>query len=338
MHRLETLGDQPLIDATEMLVERSVRCEAELLAHIGEIDRRGLFRQQACSTMFAYCTERLGLSESMAYKRIQVARLARRFPQVLEALVAERDRRVHLSGLCVLAPHICADNVDDLLSRAGGKSRRQIERLVAEVAPRPDVPERVRKLPRPASTAPRAEQPPRSEPPTRRPVLEPLAPARYRIELTADQELYDNIEKARDLLSHRIGDRDLNKVFGWAMKVAVAELLRQRFAETDRPQKVRRSPAAGSRYIPAAVRRAVYVRDEGRCTFVDSRGRRCSARSKVELHHQQAFARGGPATVDNLTLRCQAHNQLQAELDFAGRGSKPPAKSGNKDFAERRRA
>src|SRR5690606_38697253 len=81
-----------------------------------------------------------------------------------------------------------------------------------------------------------------------------------------------------------------------------------------------RFPTARGRHIPAAVRRAVYERDGARCTFVDTAtGRRCAETHTLELHHEVPFARGGAHAVDNLTLRCRAHNALAAERDYGGR-------------------
>jgi len=68
--------------------------------------------------------------------------------------------------------------------------------------------------------------------------------------------------------------------------------------------------------VPAAVRRAVAARDGERCAYVDERGRRCRETGCLEFHHRKPHARGGPATVDNLELRCRAHNALAADQDF----------------------
>jgi hypothetical protein len=76
------------------------------------------------------------------------------------------------------------------------------------------------------------------------------------------------------------------------------------------------SPRQRGRYVPAAVRRAVFERDDGRCTYSDASGRRCAETHRLELHHLSAFARGGEHTKENLTLRCHAHNALAAEEDF----------------------
>lgn len=72
---------------------------------------------------------------------------------------------------------------------------------------------------------------------------------------------------------------------------------------------------SGSRHIAACVRRAVWRRDEGRCAFVGPQGR-CTATAFLEFHHIVPFAAGGTATVENIELRCRAHNQREAELYF----------------------
>ena len=72
-----------------------------------------------------------------------------------------------------------------------------------------------------------------------------------------------------------------------------------------------------TRYINADVRGAVYVRDEGRCTFVDPvTGNGCGERRFIELHHTEPYALGGGHTVEGITLRCRAHNLLDARLVF----------------------
>jgi hypothetical protein len=70
------------------------------------------------------------------------------------------------------------------------------------------------------------------------------------------------------------------------------------------------------RYVSAAIRRAVFARDEGRCTYTGDSGQRCRERNGIELHHSRAFAQGGEHSEQNLTLRCRAHNTLAAEKDF----------------------
>jgi len=76
------------------------------------------------------------------------------------------------------------------------------------------------------------------------------------------------------------------------------------------------APRQRGRYVPAAVRRAVWARDGERCTFVDDQGRRCQARAFLELDHVHERALGGTGESENLRVLCRAHNQLLAELRF----------------------
>ena len=82
-----------------------------------------------------------------------------------------------------------------------------------------------------------------------------------------------------------------------------------RLAETD--------TTPTSRYIPAAVRREVWERDGGRCTYRDKNGRRCTARERLEFHHHGTpFARGGRHDLDTVRLACRSHNMLMAEQAY----------------------
>ncbi len=301
--------------------------------------------------MHVYATSRLYLSDAEAYLRITAARLSRRFPMVLAMLA---DGRLHLSAIAKLAPHLREDNVNVLLGRAARRSKRDIEILVAELAPQPDVPSRMRRLPAPAAQASVGaaelrpagvsshevtERAPASPdhrapaatssslhiaspvavaPPRVAAVVAPIAPSRYKVQFTASSELHDKIERARGLLRHQVPDGDLAVIFDRAMTLLVRELERARFAATEAPRKAvhEADPTPSSRRIPDPIKRAVWTRDEGRCTFRDREGRRCPAREWLQFHHLVPFGQGGDHSPSNVTLRCAGHNAYQADLDF----------------------
>lgn len=73
--------------------------------------------------------------------------------------------------------------------------------------------------------------------------------------------------------------------------------------------------ASGSRHVPASVKRKVWTRDGGQCAFVGTNGR-CVERGFLEYHHVVPYAAGGQTTVENLELRCRAHNAYESELFF----------------------
>ena len=321
------LSDDELLCRLSALLQQSRRVESELVAHIAEVDARGLYESQACPSMFACCTEVLHLSEWEAYHRIAVARATREYPVLLEML---RDGQLHLSGIAKLAPHLTKSNRETVLTRAAHKSKRQIEVLVAELAPRPDVPTVVRKLPERKSTMLPSPAPPAKLDkhllgpdqvdlqlaPIRQPTkpVEPLAPSRYKVQFTASAGLHEKLQRLRAMT----GSTDLAEVIESAVTEKLQRLEARRYGKTAKPrrnlQETDTSPS--SRYIPAAVKRTVQKRDAHRCTFVDKHGRRCNERQRLEFHHRRPFALGGDHSADNIVLMCRAHNGYLAERDY----------------------
>lgn len=105
---LQKLTDKALLDRLDTLLQREHAMEVELLLHIGEVDRRRLYRERGFSSMFHYCVHELHLAESVAYRRIRVARAAREFPILLAKI---QNRELHLRGACLLASHLTSENI-----------------------------------------------------------------------------------------------------------------------------------------------------------------------------------------------------------------------------------
>src|SRR5207249_12070834 len=119
----------------------------------------------------------------------------RRFPVILDLLASGE---VTLTTVRLLGRHLSPENHEAVLARAKGRTRQQIDVLVAELAPRPDVPSSVRRLPAvtssfaaaaaPASIASSSEPAAVAGPspaaflPAPRPILQPTAPERYRVQ------------------------------------------------------------------------------------------------------------------------------------------------------------
>src|SRR6266852_9655494 len=231
---LRSLSSSELLARTRELVETSSCVEAELLVHLGEIDERKLYAEFAFPSMFAFCVGELRFSEGAAYNRIMVARAGRLFPAVIEAM---RSGQVHLGGLRLLAPHFTAENHREVLAQAAGKTKREIEELVARLAPQPAVAPTIRKLPERPAPAPAeplalALDPVRARPTRRedhRRAIEPLAEKTYRVEFTANQELHDKLRVAQDLLRHRIPDGDLACIVERALDLLIDHVKKERF-------------------------------------------------------------------------------------------------------------
>jgi hypothetical protein len=407
------LPDRDLLARMPILAAHERTATAELVAHLAALRLRpSLYAAEGYGSLFAYCRQALRLSEDAASNRIHAAKACMKFPVILDLLVSGE---LSLSAVRMLRPHLTIENYAQVLARARNGRRIDIERLVAELTPRPDVPSSVRKLPRPGGARPQppageqgtlpateisvpvtptAVQPGSAENETRpssdvesapvspaqvdlerpaahsvpRPVVQPLSPERYRVQFTVGQEAYDILQRLQTLLRRELPDGDAGAIFERGLRLLHEEVEAARFGRTrgidkhnggggspkvaresqvravrnpdyesrirpgadsgsrSRPRrsggaeaKRKRVKTPGSRYIPQAVKRAVWYRDRGQCAFVSAAGRRCGEREFLELHHIQPYALRGPSTARNIALRCRRHNAYEAEVVFGTR-------------------
>jgi len=317
---LKQLSDDELEARMKSLAARERGDTAELIAHLAELDTRDLHLRSGHGSLFAYCRDALHLSEHEAYNRMEAARAARRFPVVLDLLV---EGAVNLTTVRLLAPHLTADNHQEVLESARGKRKSAVEVLVARLAPWPDVPPSLRRLPTPRlSPSPPAASPGVAYTSAPSPVFRPAPPAtvplaedRYKVQFTIGAATVEKLRLAKDMLRHAIPSGDEALLFDRALTVLLAELAKRKFAATDHPRPSG-GTAPGSRHIPAEVKRAVWLRDLGVCAFVGTNGRRCTGRAFLEFHHVRPYAAGGEPTVSNVQLRCRSHNGYEARTFF----------------------
>jgi hypothetical protein len=332
---LARLSDAAVLDDARRLAQQERGATAALIASLSEVDERRLYLGEGSSSLFTYFTQVLRLSEHAAYRRIEAARAARRFPVLLDLL--ERGA-INLTTVGLLTSHLTAANHRTVLDAAAHKSKREVEQLVASLRPREPVPSIIRKLPAAkralgqeanvtdasgSAAAIITAGPPRTVPVPARPpaparcpaVVAPLAPNVYRLQITLSQDAHDKLRRAQDLLRHTIPSGDPAALVERALTLLVTTLETQKLAATSCPRQLRSGPAAASRTVPASVRRQVWARDRGRCAFLGKNGR-CGERGFLEFHHVVPFAAGGAATVENIELRCRAHNAYEAELFF----------------------
>jgi hypothetical protein len=303
------LSDDELV--AEM--NRLARCErhdmASLIAHIAEFDSRQLHLAFGYGSLTQYCREVLRLSEHETWRRIEVARVARKYPLILEKLA---DGSMNLTTIDLVAPQLRPDNHKELLDEASGKSKYEVQVQVAALAPKPDVPFTTRALPAPAAPASLSFSPSALTPPAEYPSYKPLSPGRERVCFTMDTTTIAKLHHAQDLLGHAIPKNDPGQVIDRALDLLIKDIERKKCGITDRPRPGRRKKR-DDRYIPAEVRREVWRRDGGRCAFIGKTGRRCNSTSCLQYHHVDPR---GPATVANIQLRCAVHNRYEADLVY----------------------
>ncbi len=320
------LSDQAVLTEVTIAAAQERQATARLIALLAQLDARRLYLAEGCSSLFTYCTQVLHFSEHAAYGRIEAARTARKFPIVLDRLT---DGTLTLTAITLLGPLLTAANHREVLEEARHKTRRQVEQIVARLRPQPEVPATVRKLPEPKPnrepSIPADAQATRHDestlaltpPPERPATVTALAPERYKVQFTVSRETHDRLRRVQDLLRHSIPNGDPAAIFDRALTVLLLDLERAKLAAAAQPKSARQ-PASGSRHVPAAVRRDVWKRDDGRCAFVGAHGR-CTERGFLEFHHRVPYAAGGTTVVENIELRCRAHNLYEAEQYFGDR-------------------
>jgi len=337
-YSLTQVSNGELLQSLHEKVALGRRGNAEVLALIAEVEKRKLYAEAGCPSMFAYCVEKLRFSEDEAYNRIDAARAARKFPIIFDLIA---DGRLHLTGARLLRRHLTPATANRLLRASIHKTRREIEQIIADHAPQPDLPTRVAALP-PIASGPPAAAPGSQLVPERvgpvpegvraaanngpeqvaarglasapAPRVAPLGAERYSLQLTMTKATRDKLTRAQELLGRQVAAGDVAEVLDRALDALIAQLEKRKFAATSKPRTTSAAKASTNpRHIPAHVKREVWKRDGARCTFIGDGGHQCEARRDLEFDHVEPVARGGEPTVANLRLRCRAHNQLEAE-------------------------
>lgn len=350
-----SLSNRDLLARLPQLAANERGATAELVAHLVALEMRpDVYAAEGYGSLFAYCARALRLSEDAACTRLAAVSACRRFPQILDLL---SSGAVTLTAVRRIGPHLTPGNCDSVMARAMNRTRSDIDVLVAELAPQPDLTPSVRKVPvrttqvkspaqahnPSAMTLPMLEAATPAVPallatampapvtrPTPRPVIQPSAPERYRVQFTIGPEAHEELRWVQALLRREIPSGDPGLIFQRALGLLRATVERAKLGKTAKPRKrssirsetdnATRGESLEGRYIPNEVKRVVWERDGGRCAFVSASGHRCTERSYGEFHHLVPYALGGRATVENIALRCRRHNQHEARLVFGRHG------------------
>ncbi|HUL58730.1 MAG TPA: HNH endonuclease signature motif containing protein [Anaeromyxobacteraceae bacterium] len=141
----------------------------------------------------------------------------------------------------------------------------------------------------------------------------PLTAELARVHVTLSRAFLDKVEAARDALSHSHPNASMEEVLEAGLDLLLARSARRK-GLVEKPRKT--PPASKGDAIPAHAKRAVMLRDGGRCQSKLHGGGICGSTRQIEFDHVEEKARGGPPTVENVRLLCRFHNQLKARLVF----------------------
>lgn len=306
---LRKLSNDDLVRKLDQDVARERAMTIAVLHDLNEMDRRRLYLDRGCSSLFDYCVRKLKYSSSAAARRIQAARCIRRFPVVLGML--ERDE-ITLSTVATVASILKPDNCTVILDRVRGASCRQVERIVCDYRS----PVKLRDQVRPVR------------------VVTPGAGSECKqfTQFLADDEFVQLLEVVTALLSrdgHRPSIAEVLKVTLKEYRDRHSPIARQERREAKigaaslDSRRREWADATQSRHIPDGIRDDVFVRDNGQCAYVAGDGTRCESRHGLQLDHIRPYAAGGTHDPSNLRLLCAAHNRRAAELTLGTKIMQP---------------
>jgi hypothetical protein len=302
---------------------------ADFLVALAEFDRGRLWVQLGFSSLFEYLHRELGLSRGSAHYRKVAAQLVQRFPEVVEPL---RSGKLCITVVLELAKVITPENRAEVLPQFIGRSKQEAKAMAVEIRPAEVVPRKemvtavpgVSRMPagrvqpvepvlpvQPATTElPKRDSLPIVAPPERRDSFEPLTSDLRRLHMTVSKQFLEKLESARRGQGHAQPGASAEKVLEAALDLLLAHQAKRR-AEVKNPQQNPR-PTKNPCHVPAAVKRAVWARDEGKCQWRLDSGGICGSTMCLEIDHIRPLARGGKSTVANCRLACRFHNQLAA--------------------------
>lgn len=254
--------------------KKYLRAESDLISILQAIDDTRAYRDLGYRSLYEYATQAIGLSESVTYNLITVARKSREVPQLQEMLAKQE---MTLSNARTIAPLLTAENQEKWISAAATLSKRELEKEIARENPKLAVVEQCKYV----------------------------ADDRVELKVGISERLHEKLKQIQDIQGSSLEE---------ALE-AMADL----FLEKNDPvKKAQRNakPVPGQvpngRYVPAAIRNAVILRDGNRCTHVTN-GKRCNELRWTEIHHIRPYSDGGTHDVSNLTTLCRGHHQMLHE-------------------------
>ena len=318
-YALSHLAEGALLAGLKMSLASERQSLALVLAHMAEVETRELYKPAGYSSMHVYCVHELHLSKDAANKRIRAARTARDFPAAFEKV---EQGALRLTSLLILSSHLTAENAVELMAAAAFRSDFEVKEILSERFPQTPVPTTIEPIAEAQTLAEQQQCDRAPEQVAAQPLqsvvnplqVKPIAPGLYKAQLTMSRAMRDKLRRAKDLLGYRRVTPDEAEILEMGLDLLVARLEKQKFGATDHPRAARASRS--TRRISNNVKREVWERDGGQCTFVSEDGTRCPETRGLEWDHIKPVARGGDSSASNIRLRCRPHNQLEAERTY----------------------
>jgi hypothetical protein len=272
---LKHLSDRTLLAETKKFVAREREISLQLLHHLKEIERRRAFADLGYRSLFDYVTRELGYSDASAARRIRAARLIAHIPEIESKF---ESGLLNLNHIAMAAQLFKNEDISDkkiqmeVLGKMENKSSREAEKTLLEYKDAIQVPRETEKI---------------------------ISADITTVKMNYSNETMTLLEELKSLLAHHrfSNDEMMKSIF----KIALEEFKKRKFKTNAKFTAASPSPSV-VRYIPAIVKKEVYLRDNGKCV-------KCKGRYKLEYDHIRPYAMGGMSSVENLRLLCFSCNQ-----------------------------
>jgi hypothetical protein len=275
------MSDRDVLSRTEALAERERQALSELLVFLEEVDRRKLYCERKCGSIFQYCVKVLKYSEASAQRRIDAMKLNRELPEIkskiesgeLNLSVVSQAQKFFRNE-AKISNQIGMESKKEILGRLSGKSRRESERELLSLSAQPEIhiPDHTRAV----------------------------SQTHTQVQFVANDEQMALFEKARGLLAHSNPNMSWAELFQKVTEIALQKVDPQRSVSPPRKLQDPRK-----RLVNVGLKREIWKRDHGKCL-------KCGSQHALELDHMIPWALGGETSEENLRLLCRSCNQRRA--------------------------
>ncbi len=269
-----------------------------------KVEARRIYEQFEIPSLYLYCVELLELSPQVTKDFTCVVRKSFDVPALASAV---RSGKLTISKARKICPVLEGCNSKEWIELAESCSCRTVERAVAMANPKAAVGESMR----------------------------PVGIDALEFKLGVSEEWNALLEKTKNLLSQKykravsseealyilmseycekndpVVKAERVQMKSAASLVAAHDKTERHDGNSDGDSGSTFSEIYRTRYIPAAVKQSVNLRDKGQCTFVDRKGKRCNSKRWLEIHHIREFSTGGEHSLENLETLCTAHHKIK---------------------------
>jgi hypothetical protein len=278
----QALSDSALLTQIKLDAAQERAHGLAVIHQLSEIRRRRLDAQLGYDSLHKYCMEELGYSPGSAWRRINAMYALTDLPEIENRLEKGELTLASVSqvqSFCRREAKTIQEK-NEILNQVAGLSKRETERVLAQIAPLPERPERIREL-----------------------------GVAIEIRVTLHAETLAALDQIKNLISHARPNASYAEVIEYLAKMGVKKL-----DPTILPPGENRG--GGDNSGVSGGRSQIWLRDGGRCTYVSPGGKTCGSQTFLQVDHIIPRAKGGSDDPSNLRLRCRAHNLLAAVEEF----------------------